>query len=774
MKIVRSGGNESKIDVAFKTADFTAEYGADYVVLDENGDELPVVDGIAPDESMFEEVSDNAIITEVDEDTTVTDDQTTEKLEESEQNTEDNNTTDEIINDEGEVEELSTVIENVSDAEIQEETADAEKPEESLEKSESENSNPVTGEQTDEKSEQPGEDVGDDTTGDEGGEDTDTETQEPTENVPDTEKQDEVSDTAEDEPTLDSQGTARTSTGSALLDAQAQYLQLPDEDGETAEAVENILTETNNYFQGARGAVGVVTFQEGQTQKEITIKILDNDRAHADKIIMLSLMGINGDEKTSLAANPTAYVNIMDDEAYEKPVITPAINEITLTEQEPTYELTLTRNEGVEYYTSVLVSTVKGTAQEGYHYEKIENASLAFVPGETEKKVKISAEHFDKEMTFGIRLESDGTCEITDEYIDVTMAAKSAQAAVINSEAAVLTSVDNNIAQAASNVLGAPSTLVVLDMEKGPSMGSQDGWHRRGERDYGLYETYKNSGRTWVAKNATNLSGVDKISFSHQNKGHYVGKRGAYHIFIELLRGKDRDDYGASGDKNLRKDGNHGWTDSRLDVSELNGDYFIRFGIRNDGWPADNAESWFGDRVHLEWKRYNFDIHNKQVFNRLAYDYADKTGEALKIAYTDGQDDYDYIPSVKLVDNAGNEVSGFYANANQTIKPVSTNPQLDAKYGVELEGVYLYTKDNDSLYRKETRYPYKDHWYTDKTLWIPSSGISADQSLAERIDKTFGRNVTVVKVMPKFKQKTITLNVHNIDDENTYIANMNS
>lgn len=100
MKIIRTGGNDRKVAVAFKAADFTAEYGDDYVVLDENGDELPVGDGIAPDESMFEEVSDNAIITEVDEDTTVTDDQTTEKLEESEQNTEDNNTTDEIINDE--------------------------------------------------------------------------------------------------------------------------------------------------------------------------------------------------------------------------------------------------------------------------------------------------------------------------------------------------------------------------------------------------------------------------------------------------------------------------------------------------------------------------------------------------------------------------------------------------------------------------------------------------------------------------------------------------
>ncbi|MBS5144214.1 MAG: S-layer homology domain-containing protein [Butyricicoccus pullicaecorum] len=805
VKIVRSGGNDSKVDIAFKAADFTAEYGVDYVVLDENGDELPVADGIVPDESMFEEISNNAITTEVDENAAATDNQTIEESEQSNQNAEDDTTAGEIINDEGKVEKLPSVIEDISDAKPQERIDDAEK--QSTDKLESEDDSTAADEQTDEKSEQPSESTDtttdensgnagvdnesqepDENTGDDTAEDNensdnagaDTESQKPEENNPDAEKQDEVSDAVEDEPALGAQEAVRTSTGSALLDAQAQYLQLPDEDGETAEAVENILTETNKYFQSARGAMGVVTFQKGQTQKEITIKIIDNDRAHADKIIMLSLMGVNGDEKTSLAANPTAYVNIMDDEAYEKPVITPDINEITLTEQESSYELTLTRTEGVEYYTSVLVSTVKGTAQEGYHYEKMEDASLAFVPGETEKKLKISAEHFDKEMTFGIRLESDGTCEITDEYITVTMAAKPSQNTAIDGETDALMSVNGDVERAESKVLGHSNTKIDLDtlgMEKGPSTGSQDGWHRTNSSsrwtDYGLYETYKNSGRTWVSKHAFNFSGVNKVSFWHQNKGDYIGNHGVYHIFIELLREKDRYNYGASSDKSLRKDGNHDWTNSEMDVSGLNGDYFIRFGIRNGGWPGDNAQGWFGNPISFEWQKYNFNIHNKQVFNRLEYDYADKTGEALKIAYTDGQDDYDYTPSVKLVDNAGNEVSGFYANANQTIKPVSTNPQLDAKYGIELEGVYLYTKDNDSLYRKETKYPYKDNWYTDKTLWIPASGTSANQSLAERIDKTFGRNVTI-KVMPKFKQKTITLHIHNTDDENTYIANMNS
>ena len=102
-------------------------------------------------------------------------------------------------------------------------------------------------------------------------------------------------------------------------------------------------------------------------------------------------------------------------------------------------------------------------------------------------------------------------------------------------------------------------------MESGPHTGSQDGWHKTARKwnsqwtDYGLYETYKNSGRTWVAKNATNLSGVQKITFSHQNVGDYIGNRGVYHIFIELLREKDRFNYGSSGDKSIRKDGNHGW-----------------------------------------------------------------------------------------------------------------------------------------------------------------------------------------------------------------------
>lgn len=690
IKIVRKGGNDRSVEVAFKTADFTAEYGMDYIVFDEDGNELPMADGITPSESEFIETRGKSVLSETDKEESEIDNLgPTEEPEKDQPST--------VIGENGTVEEIAAPVDTAEQAE-----------------------------------------------------------------------------------------TKKASTGSALLDAQAEYLNLPAENDNTSAAVENILTDVNKYFQEAQGAVGVVAFEEGETEKEVTIKLIDNDIPQSDKIVLLSLMGVNGDEETSLAANPTSYINIMDDEEYETPIIEPDTNEITLSEDNPDYELILSRTSGVDYYTSVLVSTVKGTAQEGYNYDKIENSSVSFAPGEKEKKVKISAENFGDEMSFGIRLESDGTCEISDEYITVTMSAKPSENSDAPSDANSLQNGDVSLMSAEDNarsgsVIGTSTTTKRLDdfnFVHGPSTGKQDGYHRTSWNsssswtDYYVYETYKKSGRTWVAENALNVSGVDKINLWHQNDGDYNGRWAAYHIFIELLRSWDKNNYSSGGDKNIRKDGRHGWTSDDMDVSSLNGEYYLRFGVRNDGYASDNGRAWLGNPVMLTWHQYNLNIQNKQVFNRLSYDYADKTGEALKIAYTDGKDDYDYIPSVKIVNNSGNEISGFYANANQTIKPISNNPSLDTKYGIELEGVYLYTKDNDSLYKKDRTYPYADHWYEDNTIWVPASGVKADQSLAEKLTSKFGSKT--IKVMPKFRQKTVTLNIHNTDNEKTYIANMNS
>jgi len=107
------------------------------------------------------------------------------------------------------------------------------------------------------------------------------------------------------------------STGSSLLDAQAEFLDLPLDTAENyeEEAFNETLNDMYNYFLVAQGASGVVHFGEGEKEKEITIKIFDNDDAESDKIFMLALMSTSTDD-TSLAPNATTYVNILDDEDF--------------------------------------------------------------------------------------------------------------------------------------------------------------------------------------------------------------------------------------------------------------------------------------------------------------------------------------------------------------------------------------------------------------------------------------------------------------------------
>ena len=55
--VVREGNTDKSISVAFKAADFLAEYGVDYLVYDSDGVQLPLTEGIAPDAEDFKPVS---------------------------------------------------------------------------------------------------------------------------------------------------------------------------------------------------------------------------------------------------------------------------------------------------------------------------------------------------------------------------------------------------------------------------------------------------------------------------------------------------------------------------------------------------------------------------------------------------------------------------------------------------------------------------------------------------------------------------------------------
>ena len=54
--VVREGNTDNSVSVAFKAADFLAEYGVDYIVYDSDGVQLPLTEGIAPDAEDFKPV----------------------------------------------------------------------------------------------------------------------------------------------------------------------------------------------------------------------------------------------------------------------------------------------------------------------------------------------------------------------------------------------------------------------------------------------------------------------------------------------------------------------------------------------------------------------------------------------------------------------------------------------------------------------------------------------------------------------------------------------
>ncbi|MCI5604232.1 MAG: S-layer homology domain-containing protein [Clostridia bacterium] len=667
VKVVRKGGNDRSVAVVFKTADFMAVYGEDYVVLDEYGDELPLQDGISPDASDFSEVSgDTADVL-----TSGNDDGETAKS---------------IINDDGDV-----------DAQLS-----------AIDYTETDN------------------DVADYTNSD------------------------------------------RTSTGSPLLDARAEYLDLPDTEKQEKESVETALTKSNEYFQSARGALGVVVFEEGDTEKEITIKLIDNDKPEADKIVLLSLMGINGDEETTLSANPTAYLNILDDEAYEKPVIEAETTAVTLTESESTYSLRLIRTAGVDYYTSVKVSTVKETAAEDIDYKKIEDASVSFAPGETEKTVKLSALNFDSDKSYGLRIKSDGTCDVVNDYITVQI---DAAAAELSSDSAENSS---DSAELMGYTLGSAQTSVNLNKYEwtGINDGGSDHWRDKQENDWGFdlraKENDKGNGIGWRTSGKKNFYGIDSVDFHITVGG--KGSKG-FNSYFELHSNENF--HGGDG-ASCHISGKSDWTWRNVSVSKP-GEYYVKVKTIAKTAGKHNPMVQLGNPLKYNWKKYKFETgHNEQYFHRFLYNYDTKTGERTKIAFTDGSDDYDYQPTgVIMVDGSGREVTDFYCSANQTVKPFDTNAAKNSGYGLELEGVYLYVKQDREVYSKEINAPFKEHWYTDKTIWVPMSGVTINQSFAKTLYDTFGSNSTI-KVMPKYKQADVTLNIHNIDSAKTYIANMTS
>lgn len=713
IKVIRHGGNSEAADVYFKAADFLASYGNDYEILDEHGSPLEKVYGEKPELSEF-----------------VYQDET-EELSETDM-----------------TEEGSGASEGVSGSDVQDATEKPSDDDQLDETEDSEKDAEVSGDQ------------------DSGKSDT-----EPVAEV--TEKEEESSGNLSDTASVLPENTdkKRKSSGSPLLDAQAAYLNLDTSEKENVEdATKETLDDMYSYFLSAEGAQGVLHFRSGETEKEIIVKIYDNDAAESDKLFMLALLGTTS-ESTTIAANATTYVSIIDDEDYETPVFALTDTDLTLSSDAPEGYITVQRKSGMQYFSMVYVSTVKSSAA-AESYEEFEGKTVAFVPGETEKKVRVTAYDFSKDAAFGVRLEGGEDTEIENHYVEVKISADpSAQGTSAQNVPAA-----NSLLSAGNvSLLSDGITLGASTSMPANQIGVEGGWkavrtgsdndNRAQVNGSDLYLTQydKNKYSMLVTNNRINFTGIKNLRFS-MNVG---GDGSKFTTWLDTDTDQTFEgSYGACYTQN----GKSGWAERDLNVASVNESLYLKFSTKATAAGKHNPKATI-DWFRFEWAKYSFSPQNSvESLNRKLYDFTSGT-PAISDLFYDGETNRVYNPGTVTVKSGTSNVDAFYGNNEKSVTIADANPSRNTEKGIYLKGVYFCKGD---ISEKEF---YDGNKYRSKNVYYVSANnahevvVTPNQSFIKTlIDNgvlSSQNKDETIKIFPVFEQEMVTVNFENADRDDS-------
>jgi len=564
------------------------------------------------------------------------------------------------------------------------------------------------------------------------------------------------------------------STGSNLLDAQNQYLGITEIDN--SEAVESSSEETledmYNYLTSAAGAAGFVSFKKGETEKTITVKLLNNETADESRLFMLALMGTDN-ELTSIAANATTYVSIIDDEENENSVFDIAESSITLTESDPTAEITITRTGGTQYFATVYVSTVNETAAVGA-YDEFEDQVVAFIPGETEKNVTVKANSFSKDAKFGVRLERDDEGDVGNYYCKVIISASEDK--------------DSAVTQLLSTESMTDSEAVLLADETGTVLGQAEVKYESGYNEL-FTQRHNGDGRTEILNDSRlivkqydkncftmytttskfNLVGVNKIryySYTTNTSRGFDTKYQSYNTWFETSA-----DLEFAGSLNAnRVTGNSNWQERDLMIT--NGDSgFIQFAVYPTSGGYDNPEAqldWFS----VNYSKYTFSPQDStETFSRYVYDFTEGTPKIYQ-TYFDGETKKLYNPGSVVIQSSGSNVSGFYTSNTSNITITAANEAVNAERGLILKGVYFVKSsvETDKFYTKNGGYKTSEVYYVaakNGTVTVCPNATFLKTLQTNGVVTDIHSDATI-KVYPVFEQEMVPLRFLNADTDGEY------
>lgn len=518
-----------------------------------------------------------------------------------------------------------------------------------------------------------------------------------------------------------------------------------------------------NYFLVAEGAAGIVHFKKGETEKTITVKVFDNDAAEQNKIFMIALMGTDNSE-TMTAANATAYVTIIDDEDAEKAQFDLAGDNLTLTPNAPEGYVTVRRSGGTQYFATVYVSTVKDTA-DADSYENFEYKPIAFVPGETEKKVKVRATNFDKNGKFGIRLESETSADVGNYYTTVNIS--SDEQAPLSANAVSLA--DNS--DSSNTILGSATWspenggIAIPGGWKKDVHGDGDAWESGGNLFVKQYASGQYS--MWVSNNKIDFTGTKSLTYSsyitNTNRG-FNSKYQRYYTYFETDTDKT---FNGSSDS-IRLSGNSNWTERTLSFSNTGDSAYLKFAVKANEAGYHNPEA------QLDWIRFNhalytMDLQNSaENFNRKVYDFTQGTPNVYD-TYYDGETARVYNPGSVVVKRGNDSVSAFYGGNTEQVTISAANEESNKAKGIYLKGVYFAknTLTPHTLY--DGKYITKNVYYVaadnGKITFTPNSDFIRtlrDKGVIDGVhsDQNF-------KVFPVFAQEMTEIRFENTDRDDS-------
>ena len=591
-------------------------------------------------------------------------------------------------------------------------------------------------------------------------------------------KTDETADEADETATLSGSPKKAYSTGSPLRDAAYAYLDIDGEQVELKNAeldeekreIEQILTETNAYFQTAEGAEGIAHFAKGETEKAVTIRPIDNDEPSGTRLFLFALMGVREGQRGRIAPDANTYVSLIDDEEREAPRYELVRKNITLTEDNPDATVTVRRTAGLKDFTLAYLSTVEPTsgAAPKYEYQQFNGRSVQFLPGETEKQIPIKALYFDKSGKFGLRLEAaDEDAVFGNYYMDVTIKATETDGELqaVPDEAS-LQSGDDEAALMAPTVTQGPigsQTNAPYGMKHNeiwPSewsaayIGSDsDNYAYVGSNGHGVYVGQFDGGKYsyGYTKKPYDMTGVYQLRFHSQvHDDNYKDKD--FHTIFETDTDQSWD-----GDINHTAiSGPYSVRYTYLDVANQNRALYLKWGVRADSGDGNNPEGWM-DQVVFYHTFYKFNAMTSPTeFTRDVYDYSELNGGKPQTYHTywDNPNVQAYTPGLNL-----NGTTGFYTSTTGTVY-ITPDPQATAN-GLTLAGVWLCRENNWN-----NQNPSKNCYY------IPASnGTVSFQNTPDFVRKLISANVVNstnkeeenIYVYPKYERKLVTVTFENKD-----------